>query len=114
MATATWLLECIFPSSVYTTYPNGNYNDKETTLETLNMPPASPWGKKSQQNNSSTGYPGIKNHIAKNEPPQSQYQEIQEDELIALASIYGEDFRSIEKKQTAWQVRGYQIFKVLA
>lgn len=67
------------------------------------MPPT--WGKKPQSNNSSTGFPGIKHAKSKDEPAQkTQYEEIQEDELIALASIYGEDFRNIEKNQTAWKV----------
>jgi len=79
--------------------------DTSITLKALNMPPTSPWGKKPQLNNSSAGFPGIISPKTKDEsPPKSQYEEIQEDELIALASIYGEDFRNIEKRQTAWQV----------
>lgn len=34
----------------------------------------------------------------------SQYEESQEDELIALAAIYGDDFQLLEAKQGAWKV----------
>jgi translation initiation factor 2-alpha kinase 4 len=64
------------------------------------MAPTYPWGKKKQQTNtSSPGLPG-----SKPDGQKSQYEEIQEDELIALSSIYGEDFRQIEKNQVAWKV----------
>ncbi|KAK2628512.1 hypothetical protein QTJ16_001615 [Diplocarpon rosae] len=33
----------------------------------------------------------------------SQYEEIQEDELIALEAIYGEDFQRIESNHSAWK-----------
>ena len=33
-----------------------------------------------------------------------QYEELQQNELIALEAIYGEDFRRIKQTQTAWQV----------
>jgi len=70
------------------------------------MPPTSPWGKKPNHNASPSGFPGLKTAKSKNEPPQkTNYEEIQEDELIALASIYGEDFSQIEKNSVAWQVR---------
>ncbi|KAF4636697.1 hypothetical protein G7Y89_g1387 [Cudoniella acicularis] len=68
------------------------------------MPPSSPWGKKSQPNNApSAGFPGLKPSKQKDAVPKSQYEEIQEDELIALASIYGDDFRRIETTHTAWK-----------
>lgn len=35
----------------------------------------------------------------------SQYEEIQDDELIALESIYGEDFGRLEMKGGAWKAR---------
>jgi len=69
------------------------------------MPPTSPWGKKPQQaNNSSSGFPGLKPTKSNDPVPKSQYEEIQDDELIALASIYGDDFRRIETNQGAWKV----------
>jgi translation initiation factor 2-alpha kinase 4 len=74
------------------------------------MPPPSPWGKKPQQRNAtSSGFPDLKpsksNDAVPTSPgPKSQYEEIQEDELIALASIYGEDFRKIETNLGAWKV----------
>jgi translation initiation factor 2-alpha kinase 4 len=64
------------------------------------MAPTNPWGKKKQQPN--TPSPGLSG--SKPDKQKSQYEEIQEDELIALASIYGEDFRQIEKNQVAWKV----------
>lgn len=68
------------------------------------MPPTSPWGKKKtpEFNTPLPGRPG--GSINKPEVRKSQYEEIQEDELIALASIYGDDFRHIEKNQVAWKV----------
>lgn len=72
------------------------------------MPPTNPWGKKKQQpsNALSPGLPGEKSGQANN-TQKSQYEEIQEDELIALSSIYGEDFRQIEKSHVAWKVNTY-------
>ncbi|TVY28611.1 eIF-2-alpha kinase [Lachnellula hyalina] len=63
------------------------------------MPPTSPWGKKPQQvNTSSSGFPGLKPNKPDDPVTRSQYEEIQEDELIALASIYGDDFHRIETR----------------
>ncbi|KAJ8068821.1 hypothetical protein OCU04_002513 [Sclerotinia nivalis] len=68
------------------------------------MPPASsPWGKKAQQKKSLNTFPALKHNDVGNGSPKSPYQEIQDDELIALASIYGEDFRRIETHQSAWK-----------
>lgn len=68
------------------------------------MPPASsPWGKKAQQKKSLSTFPALKHNDVGNDSPISPYQEIQDDELIALASIYGEDFRRIETHQSAWK-----------
>ena len=69
------------------------------------MAPTNPWGKK---NTSASGFPGLKPTQSKSNndpPPKSQYEEIQENELIALSSIYGDDFQRIETKQGAWKVR---------
>jgi translation initiation factor 2-alpha kinase 4 len=73
------------------------------------MPPTSPWGKKQQPPKTISGFPDLKpdnavNAAPKSPGPKSQYEEIQEDELIALASIYGEDFRRIESNHGAWKV----------
>jgi hypothetical protein len=71
----------------------------------INMPPTSPWGKKPDQTNtSSSGFPGLKPSKSNDPVAKSQYGEIQEDELIALASIYGDDFHRIETKTGAWKV----------
>ncbi len=79
------------------------------------MAPAnSPWGKKSLQQPKApnSAFPGLKSPGNNTTVPQSpgtksQYEEIQEDELIALASIYGEDFKQLETKHGAWKV-GYR------
>lgn len=71
------------------------------------MPPTTPWGKKPQLNTSSSGFPNLTPTKANQAPfasPGSQYGEIQEDELIALSSIYGEDFHQIETNSVAWKV----------
>lgn len=69
-----------------------------------------PWGKKPVPTKAS----GIKSPDLQspknvdNMPPthgrKSQYEETQEDELIALAAIYGEDFQLLEAIQGAWKV----------
>jgi translation initiation factor 2-alpha kinase 4 len=74
------------------------------------MPPTNPWGKKSQQlKPTSSGFPDLKPgkpvpSTPVSPAPQSQYEEIQNDELFALASIYGEDFQRIESNTGAWKV----------
>jgi len=66
------------------------------------MAPTNPWGKK---NTSASGFPGLKPAPSNDHPPlKSQYEEIQDNELIALSSIYGDDFQKIETKQGAWKV----------
>ena len=66
------------------------------------MAPTNPWGKKKahDHNAPSPGPSGPQSPIV----AKSQYEEIQEDELIALSSIYGEDFRRVEKNHVAWKV----------
>jgi eukaryotic translation initiation factor 2-alpha kinase 4 len=74
------------------------------------MPPTNPWGKKPpQRNTASSEFPDLKpsksnDAVPKSPAPKSQYEEIQEDELIALASIYGEDFQKIDSNLGAWKV----------
>ena len=74
------------------------------------MPPTNPWGKKPPQRiTPSSGIPEFKSNKSSDVTPQiqlpkSQYEEIQEDELIALAAIYGEDFRKIDSNHGAWKV----------
>lgn len=76
------------------------------------MAPTNPWGKKPLQpaKAATSGYPDLQTPKNNDTLPQSpgqksQYEEIQEDELIALAAIYGPDFQRIETKQGAWKVR---------
>ncbi len=74
------------------------------------MPPTTPWGTKApQRNTTSSAFPELKPSkstevVPKSPAPKSQYEEIQEDELMVLASIYGEDFRKIESNLGAWKV----------
>jgi eukaryotic translation initiation factor 2-alpha kinase 4 len=69
------------------------------------MAPANPWNtaKKKPMASSESSFPGLKPAVSAES--KSQYEEIQDDELIALASIYGEDFRRLETKGGAWKVR---------
>lgn len=73
------------------------------------MPPKSPWRKKAQQKKTVNTFPALETKDARNDSPKSPYQETQDDELIALASIYGEDFRHIETHQSAWKA-GQSLF----
>ncbi|EKD13488.1 protein kinase [Drepanopeziza brunnea f. sp. 'multigermtubi' MB_m1] len=73
------------------------------------MPPTNPRGKKPPQRNSplsgSSDVQSVKqnNDVPKVQQVKSQYEEIQEDELIALEAIYGEDFKRIESNHSAWK-----------
>jgi len=69
-------------------------------------PPKSPVGKPKQkkQVNSTSGFPDLKPKKPDDGPSKSIYEEIQEDELIALAAIYGDDFYRIETSPLAWKV----------
>jgi translation initiation factor 2-alpha kinase 4 len=69
------------------------------------MAPTNPWNntKKKPAASSESSFPGLT--PAASAESKSQYEEIQDDELIALASIYGEDFRKLETKSAAWKVR---------
>lgn len=69
------------------------------------MASTNPWNnaKKKPVTTSESSFPGLK-PVASTEA-KSQYEDIQDDELIALESIYGEDFRRLETKGGAWKVR---------
>ncbi len=77
------------------------------------MPPTNPRGKKQQNPAPSPSFPELKAIKTADVVPQSpgaaQYEEIQADELIALESIYGEDFRRIIKNQGAWKACSYSL-----
>ena len=69
------------------------------------MPPTNLLGKTPQPDNTSqSGFPELKPNKPKDPAPKSQYEEIQNDELIALSSIYGDDFHQIEANHGAWKV----------
>lgn len=63
--------------------------------------------KKSVTSNSS--FPGLKSPT--NTRAKSQYEEIQDDELIALSSIYGDDFEEIRSNGGAWK-KAEPCFKI--
>lgn len=68
------------------------------------MPPgSSAWGKKAEEKQQLNTFPALKSNEPTIDSAKSPYQEIQDDELIALASIYGEDFRHIKTHQSAWK-----------
>jgi eukaryotic translation initiation factor 2-alpha kinase 4 len=69
------------------------------------MAPKNVWdnGQKKPIASSESSFPGLK--PAASTEVKSQYEDIQDDELIALESIYGEDFRRLETKGGAWKVR---------
>lgn len=70
------------------------------------MSNTSPWNKAKVPTTGrpDNSYPEIQSGATRN-TQKTQYEEIQEDELIALASIYGEDFQNIQTKSGAWKVR---------
>ncbi|CZT46280.1 probable cpc-3 protein [Rhynchosporium secalis] len=74
------------------------------------MPPKIPWGKNlPQRSTPSSGLPDLKPSVSNEATPKlqlqkSQYEEIQEDELIALEAIYGDDFQKVESNPGAWKV----------
>ena len=64
-------------------------------------------GKKKQaqaaKQNGTDNFPGLK---SPGQPAsKTQYHELQENELIALEAIYGEDFTQHSAAHSAWQVR---------
>ena len=67
------------------------------------MAPTNPRINTKLKSSSETSFPGLTSGLS-NEAKTS-YEEIQDDELLALASIYGEDFQRIEAKSGAWKVR---------
>lgn len=71
------------------------------------MAPPNPWGKanaKTAAEPSGSSFPGLQPVKTNEALHKSQYEEIQQDELIALASIYGDDFQKVEAKGGAWKV----------
>lgn len=74
------------------------------------MPQTNQRGKKQlqQKNDSASGFPGLKatksNDTVPAAIPKTQYEQLQEEELLVLGSMYPEEFRLIEKNQGAWKV----------
>jgi translation initiation factor 2-alpha kinase 4 len=56
----------------------------------------------SNQKANDSSFPGLN---ATQAPATTQYEELQQNELIALEAIYGEDFRRIDDAPSAWKVR---------
>jgi translation initiation factor 2-alpha kinase 4 len=70
------------------------------------MAPTYPWNNARKKPTASTepNFPVLTPVITKETAQKSPYEEIQEDELIALASIYSEDFQRLDTKIGAWKV----------
>ena len=70
------------------------------------MPPPNPWTGTREPNKapSDTSFPGLKSDMMVS-GQKSMYEEIQEDELVALSSIYGEDFETLDNGGGAWKAR---------
>lgn len=75
-----------------------------STLQFKMAPPISSGKQPAKNNGISTGLTKVQPRKISTAPSTTQYQEIQEDELIALASIYGDDFLRIETNHGAWKV----------
>lgn len=72
------------------------------------MAPTTPWGKSkpkqtTQLNN--TSFPSLKVPETGKSVPESEYEQVQEDELLVLEAIYGDDFEREDTKPGAWKVR---------
>jgi eukaryotic translation initiation factor 2-alpha kinase 4 len=70
------------------------------------MAPTYPWNNARKKPSASTepNFPVLTSVATKETGQKSPYEEKQEDELIALASIYGEDFQRLDTKTGAWKV----------
>lgn len=66
------------------------------------MAPTYPWTNVKQKPSSETSFPGLTPAVSSE--TKTQYEEIQDDELLALASIYGDDFQRLETRSGAWKV----------
>jgi translation initiation factor 2-alpha kinase 4 len=59
------------------------------------------WKKPTNQpKKSDAGFPGLKSHRGST----TKYEELQQNELIALDAIYGEDFKRLKEAHSAWKV----------
>ena len=47
----------------------------------------------------------MKDTEANKAAPESEYNQVQEDELLVLGAIYGDDFEREDTKPGAWKVR---------
>lgn len=66
------------------------------------MAPKKKLGKPSKQDENDS-FPGLRGPGGP--APKTRYQELQDDEVIALQAIYGEDFIQHSAAHTAWHVR---------
>jgi hypothetical protein len=71
------------------------------------MAPTYPWVKSkpkqtTQLNN--TSFPSLKVPEERKSAPESEYKQVQEDELFVLKAIYGDDYESEDTKPGAWKV----------
>ena len=66
------------------------------------MAPKKKQAQPSKQNGKPDGFPGLKS--PGNPTAKTHYHELQENELIALEAIYGDDFTQHSAAHSAWQV----------
>ncbi|KFY10773.1 hypothetical protein V492_04854 [Pseudogymnoascus sp. VKM F-4246] len=70
------------------------------------MAPTYPWGgSKPKQTTklTNTSFPSLKDPEANKTAPESEYNQVQEDELLVLGAIYGDDFEREDTKPGAWK-----------
>ncbi|OBT84497.1 PEK/GCN2 protein kinase [Pseudogymnoascus sp. 03VT05] len=70
------------------------------------MAPTYPWGGSKPKQTSklnNTSFPSLKDNEANKPAPESEYNQIQEDELLVLGAIYGDDFEREDTKPGAWK-----------
>ncbi|KFZ24563.1 hypothetical protein V502_00948 [Pseudogymnoascus sp. VKM F-4520 (FW-2644)] len=70
------------------------------------MAPTYPWGgSKPKQTTklNNTSFPSLKDTEANKPAPESEYNQVQEDELLVLGAIYGDDFEREDTKPGAWK-----------
>jgi hypothetical protein len=66
-------------------------------------PPPTPKTLKKEKNESS--FPGLK--TPSQPPAKTHYQELQQNEVMVLQAIYGDDFIELKSGHSAWQVRSW-------
>jgi translation initiation factor 2-alpha kinase 4 len=67
-----------------------------------------PWGRSKPKQTTqltNTSFPSLKTSETDKPAPESEYKQVQEDELLVIGAIYGDDFEREDTKPGAWKVR---------